>query len=198
MISGFRLFISASDKQKPPPPAPLKIPKKHKNITFDDLLEILASAEKSAGLPNGLLPVLAFAESSGDPTAVSSDGQAMGLLQITPIFRQDQAVKDVTDIREVATKAARFLKHSYNLMSNSPNLQNFSGFGWDPKWELAVMAYHAGNQGVLNWLGKGAPLTGEHKNVGSKTLNYGEKIANYMDGGFNPEIMRPKWDKQAL
>jgi soluble lytic murein transglycosylase-like protein len=140
---------------------------------------------------------MAFLESSGDPTAVSEDGAAKGLLQVTPTFHQQQKIQDIADIKEVANKAASYLRHAYNRMGQSPNTQAFEGFNWDLKWELAVMAYHAGVQGVLNWLGDAAPLTGDHKNVGEKTLNYGERIADYMMHGFDPEVMRPNWDKQA-
>lgn len=197
MTEKFKLFITAEDKQKSSPPLVLKIPAKHKGLTFDDMLSMLSEAERSAGLPTGLLGVMAFLESSGDPTAVSEDGAAKGLLQVTPTFHQQQKIQDVTDIREVASKAASYLRHAYNRMGQSPNKQAFEGFGWDLKWELAVMAYHAGVQGVLNWLGDAAPLTGNHKNVGEKTLNYGERISDYMAHGFNPEIMRQNWDKQA-
>lgn len=197
MSGEFKLFITAEDKQKKPPPPPLKIPAKHDWITFDDMLRMLGEAEASAGLPKGLLGVMAFLESSGDPTAVSEDGAAKGLLQVTPIFHKEQKIKDITDIKEVATKAANYLKHAHNRMGQSPNVKAFKGFGWDVKWELATMAYHSGVQGVLNWLGAKAPLDGEHKNVGEKTLNYAKKIAGYMTGGFNPEIMRPNWKKQS-
>lgn len=196
MSEKFKLFITAEDKKKPPPP-PLKIPAKHKSMTFDSMLQVLSEAEKSANLPSGLLGVMAFLESSGDPTAVSEDGAAKGLLQVTPVFHKEHNIKDVTDIKEVAGKAASYLKHAHNRIGQSPNVQAFEGFGWDPKWELAAMAYHAGVQGVLNWLGDKAPLTGDHKNVGKKTLNYGKKISGYMTGGFNPEVMRSNWDKQA-
>ena len=197
MGENFKLFITAEDKKNKPPPPPLKIPAKHKGITFDDMLQVLSGAEKSANLPNGLLGVMAFLESSGDPTAVSEDGAAKGLLQVTPTFHKQQNIKDVTDIKEVASKAASYLRHAHDRMGQSPNTQAFEGFGWDLKWELAVMAYHAGVQGVLNWLGDAAPLTGDHKNVGEKTLNYAERISDYMAHGFNPEIMRPAWDKQG-
>ena len=197
MSEKFKLFITAEDKAKKPPPPPLKIPAKHKGMTFDDMIRALSEAEKSASLPTGLLSVMAFLESSGDPTAVSEDGAAKGLLQVTPTFHEQQNIKDIADIKEVAAKAASYLRHAHDRMGQSLNTQAFEGFGWELKWELAVMAYHAGVQGVLNWLGDAAPLTGDHRNVGEKTLNYAERIADYMVHGFNPEIMRPNWDKQA-
>jgi len=197
MSEKFKLFITAEDKQKKPPPPPLKIPSKHKGVTFDDMLQVLSDAEKSANLPTGLLSVIAFLESSGNPTAVSSESGAKGLLQVVSVFQEQEKIKDVTDIKEVAGKAARFLRHAHDRMGQSPNTQAFEGFGWDLKWELAIMAYYSGVQGVLNWLGDAAPLTGDHKNVGERALNYTERIADYMVHGFNPEIMRPNWDKQA-
>lgn len=197
MSERFKLFITAEDKAKKPPPPPLKIPAKHKGVTFDDMLDTLSNAEKSASLPTGLLGVMAFFESSGNPTAVSSESGAKGLLQITSIFQEQEKIKDVTDIKEVAGKAASFLRHAHDRMGQSPNTQAFEGFGWDLKWELAVMAYYSGVQGVLNWLGDAAPLTGDHKNVGERALKYTERISDYMVHGFNPEIMRPNWDKQG-
>ena len=202
MKNEFRLFVSAADdtKKKPrkPLPPPLAIPREHKGVTFDDMISILSSAESESGLPGGLLSVMAFAESSGDPTAVAEDGNARGLFQLTTQFMKQMKVKDVTDIKEVARSAARYLKHSHDVMMNARKAHAFPGFGWNPEWELTTMAYHSGNQGVLNWLAAGAPMTGEHANVGPKTLNYAEKIASYMTGGFDPEIMRSKWDKQGL
>lgn len=202
MKNEFRLFVSAADdtKKKPrkPPSPPLVIPSEHKGVTFDDMISILSSAESESGIPVGLLSVMAFAESQGDPTVVSGGGDVRGLLQITTQFMKQMKVKDVTDIKEVARAAARYLKHSHDVMMKARNTHAFSGFGWNPEWELATMAYHSGNQGVLNWLAAGAPMTGEHDSVGPRTLNYAEKIASYMTGGFDPEIMRSKWDKQGL
>lgn len=207
MNNKFRLFVSAAKKSQdpvevkktkaPPGPTPLVIPEKFKGVTFDDMMSILYTAEKESGIPARLLSVMAFLESSGDPTTVAEDGDAKGLLQLTTQFMKQMKVKDIADIREVARSAARYLKHSYDVLSNSYNVKEFSGFGWDPDWELAVMAYHSGNQGVMNWLGSEAPMTGEHSSVGKKTLNYAERIAAYMTGGFDPEVMRSKWDKQA-
>lgn len=197
MSKKFKLFVTAEDKSKEPPSPPLKTPGRHRGMTFDDMLQVLSEAEKSAGLPTGLLGVMAFLESSGDPTAVSGDGAAQGLLQVTPAFHKQQNIKDVADIKEVATKAASYLRHAHDRIGQSPNAQAFEGFGWDLNWEFATMAYHAGVQGVLNWLGAGAPLTGKHKNVGSKTLSYAERISDYMAHGFNPEIMRPNWERQG-
>ena len=169
-------------------------PTKAEMPAFEDFVADLNLIEEKNGLPENLLAVLAFLESSGNPAATGSgEAGAKGMFQATPIFLQNAKLKNPYDLVRIPRAAAAYLAHAKNSLSRAKNIDAFEGFGWDKEWELAMMAYHAGVQGVLNWLNAGAPLDGNHKNVGRKTLTYAEKVADHMLNGANAQLIEPAW-----
>ena len=162
--------------------------------SFEDFVSDLEMIEDKFGLPSNLLAVLAFLESSGNPAAQGSgEAGAKGMFQATPIFLKDRKVKNPYDLVRIPRAVAAYLVHAKNVFAQSPNRDNFTGFGWDKEWELAMMAYHAGVQGVLRWLKAGAPQDGKHPNVGGKTLTYAEKAADLMLANTTAQIIEPAW-----
>ena len=164
--------------------------------TFEDFAKDLELIEEQYDLPSGLLSALAYLESRGNPGIEgSADAGAKGMFQATPIFLEHAKISNPYDLERIPRAAAAYLKHAKNTLAKSKFINNFEGFGWDKDWELAMMAYHAGTQGVLNWLKANAPLDGNHKNVGDKTLLYAERTADLMLSGASPQLIEPGWRK---
>ena len=173
----------------------VKIPKRDTGFTFDDLLLAISTTESELGLPDNLLLSVIRIESVGDPRSISGQG-AVGFAQMREDFRKHWKVKDPHYVPDVVPKMGAALKHFYNLAQNSPNKDNYKGFGWDNSWELAAMMYNRGAQGVLDWLGRGAPMTGQGA-LKVETLDYANSMAHLMKGGIESEIptMRSKWEQ---
>lgn len=125
-----------------------------------DILELTDIASKTYGVPKDLLLSQQFAESSGNPNAVSSKG-AFGLTQFMPKTAEAYGVKK-GDVASQINGQAAYMRDLYDQFGS---------------WDLAIMAYNAGPGNVKN--GKAFKF--------KETKDYLQKVKNtnvtYEQGG---------------
>jgi soluble lytic murein transglycosylase-like protein len=122
------------------------------NGNFNDIIDIAA---KKYNISSSIIKSVIKAESSFNPTVVSSAG-AMGLMQLMPDTARSLGVDDAFDPVQNIEGGVKFLKDM---------LQKFGG-----DLELALAAYNAGPGNVVKY--GGIPPFKETQNYVSKIMGY--------------------------
>lgn len=105
---------------------------------FPQLEEVIQPAARKYALDPNLVAAVIWAESSGDPGAVSSKG-ARGLMQLMPDTARELGVAEILDPRENVEGGSRYLRQL--LDAHEGDLS------------LALAAYNAGPQAVKRYGG---------------------------------------------
>lgn len=150
-------------------------------VTIEGLDKAITAAAKKAGVRADVLKGLVSVESKGDPEAGSSAG-AKGLTQIMDSTGKALGVTNPHDIGQNLAAGAQALKRYYDEAGRLKFHSRWAGLGFDKRYELALMIYHAGAPAVQAWLAANAPTNtaaidpSKLKGFGPKTLAYPAKV----------------------
>jgi len=143
------------------------------NTNTDSLDEIFQRAGEMYNVPVNLLKSVAKAESSFNPTVVSSAG-AQGIMQLMPATAKGLGVTNSFDPEQNIMGGAKYL---------SQMLDKFSG-----NVELSLAAYNAGPGNVIKY--EGIPPFKETQNYVSKVMGYCGLDADSLNANtYNSDIL---------
>jgi len=125
---------------------------------FPQLESVIGPAANKYGLDPGLVAAVIWAESSGDPNAVSNRG-AKGLMQLMPATARELGVTDVLDPRQNVDGGSRYLRRM---------IDDHEG-----DLSLALAAYNAGPDAVRKY--GGVPPYRETKDYVGKVMRVYER-----------------------
>jgi soluble lytic murein transglycosylase len=139
-----------------------------------DLRRLVAIAARGQGLDANLVAGVVYAESKGNPTAVSR-AQAYGLMQLRIPTASEVAGRPVT--------VEELFDPSFNLDLGCRYLRRMLD-RFDDDVVLALMAYNAGPGSVERWLSKERdPVRILRHHAYGETRAYVRKVLRYANGG---------------
>jgi len=123
---------------------------------------LIARTANSFGVDYALVRAVVHAESSFNPTAVSSKG-AHGLMQLMPTTAERYGVQDLVDPEQNISGGVRYLRDLLEMFSN--NIR------------LAIAAYNAGENAVLRF--NGVPPYAETQRYVRRVMHLHEQYAAF-------------------